>query len=60
MTTSGGPIHFNFGYDYIEAVARGFYGIPDVQCVKAEGLDIHGANVDEILSQAKQSFSTKN
>ena len=60
VTTSGGPIHFNFGYDYIEAVARGFYGIPDVQCVKAEGLDIHGANVDEILSQAKQSFSTKN
>lgn len=57
ITTSGGPIHFNFGYDYISAVAKAFYGVKEVQCVKAEGLDIHGADVEQILNNAKQSFA---
>ena len=59
VTTSGGPIHFNFGYDYINAIARGFFGIADVQCVKAEGLDIHGADVEKLLDQAKQDFDNR-
>ena len=57
VTTSGGPIHFNFGYDYVSTLARGLFGIKDVQCVKAEGLDIHGADVEKILAEAKESFA---
>ena len=56
VTTSGGPIKFNFGYDYVAAIAKGFYGINDVSLVKAEGLDIYGADVFKILNDAKNSF----
>ena len=56
VTTSGGPIHFNFGYDYIQTIAKAFFGIADVKCVKAECLDVKGADVDEILEQAKKTL----
>jgi len=54
ITTAGGPIgEYDFGFQYVNAVARGFFGIQDVQCVKAEGLDIIGADVKTILDRAK-------
>ena len=55
VTTAGGPIweNFNFGYDYVKAIAQGFYGIPEVTFVKAEGLDIWGADPDAIMEAAK-------
>lgn len=56
VTTAGGPIVYNFGFDYVSALAKNFYGIPSIQLVKAEGLDICGANVSQIIKQAKQSF----
>lgn len=56
VTTSGGPIKHNFGYEYISALAKGFYGINNVTLLKAEGLDIIGANVKEIIKNAKNSF----
>lgn len=57
VTTSGGPIVYNLGFDYVNALAKCFYGIPEVQCFKAEGLDIYGANVNNIINQAKLSFN---
>ena len=55
VTTAGGPIgEYDFGFQYVNAVARGFFGIPDVQCIKAEGLDIVGADVTDILNRAKE------
>ena len=56
VTTAGGPIFKNFGFEYVEALARGFYGIRDVTCVKAEGLDIWGADVENILEEAKRTI----
>ena len=56
VTTSGGPIIKNFGFEYSAALAKAFYGINDVKCVRAEGLDIRGADVDAILLQAKESL----
>lgn len=53
VTTAGGPIIHNFGFDYVKSLARLFYGISDVFLVKAEGLDIWGANPAGILEQAK-------
>ena len=47
----------NFGYDYVETIAKAFFGIEDVQCIKAECLDVHNANVNEILNQAKHSLA---
>ena len=53
VTTAGGPIVRNFGFEYIEAVARMFFGIERVECFAAEGLDIWGADVDAIMAEAK-------
>lgn len=56
VTTAGGPIIHNFGFDYVKALAQSFYGISDVRLVKAEGLDIWGADVEAILEEAKKNF----
>ena len=53
VTTAGGPIFQNYGFEYIKALAQGFYGIPNVSIVKAEALDIRGANPDAIMAEAK-------
>ena len=56
VTTAGGPIFANFGYEYVKALAGGFYGIADVRLVKAEGLDIWGAEPEKILERAKEEI----
>lgn len=58
VVTSGGPIgDLNFGFSYTEAMAKGFYGIPEVHCFSAEGLDIFGADVNAIMERAKEEIS---
>lgn len=53
VTTAGGPIISDaFGFGYVKALATSFYGIKEVYQIKAEGLDIVGANVEEILDKA--------
>ena len=57
VTTAGGPIVYNFGFDYVNALSKCFYGINEVKCVTAQGLDIYGANVNKIIEEAKRSFT---
>ncbi|MBQ3548881.1 MAG: NAD(P)H-dependent oxidoreductase [Oscillospiraceae bacterium] len=57
VTTAGGPIIGNYGFQYVEAMARGFFGIETVQCLAAEGLDIIGADVAAILAEAKSKIA---
>ena len=53
VTTSGGFIgENNFGFDYLKALATGFFGISDVRFFSAQGLDIYGADITEIMNQA--------
>ena len=64
VTTSGGFIgENNFGFDYVNALAKGFFGIGDVRFFSAEGLDIYGADVGKIMQKAKgnmlSQFSNK-
>ena len=55
VTTSGGFIGQNdFGFSYVKALAQNFFGINEVHRYAAEGLDILGADVDAIMSKAKQ------
>ena len=57
VTTSGGYIgENNFGFDYIRALATGFFGIGDVRFFSAEGLDIYGADVNLIMHKAKENM----
>jgi hypothetical protein len=54
ITTSGGYIGQNdFGFSYISALARDFFGIHAIRRYAAEGLDIFGAEPDKILRKAK-------
>jgi FMN-dependent NADH-azoreductase len=53
ITTAGGPIVQDFGFEYVKTLAHLFYGIPNTFLVKAEGLDIWGNNPAEILEKAK-------
>ena len=56
VTTAGGSIVHNFGFAYVEALVKTFFGIEDVRLVKAEGLDIWGADVRAIMEQAKNEI----
>jgi FMN-dependent NADH-azoreductase len=57
VTTAGGFIGQNdFGFSYVKALATNFFGISDVRCYTAEGLDIFGADADSIMNQAKASI----
>ena len=53
VTTAGGPIFADFGFSYLEALAKSFYGIPEVVNFAAQGLDLEGSDVDAILRDAK-------
>ena len=53
VTTSGGYIGQNdFGFSYLSALAKSFFGIRKIRRYAAEGLDIFGADPDEILRKA--------
>jgi len=55
VTTAGGPIlSEEYGFGYLRELCRTFYGIPEVKCIKAEGLDIWGADVETILEAARK------
>ena len=54
VSTSGGPAETDpFGFGYVEALAKSFWGIPDVRRIAATGLDIVGADVEAILRSAE-------
>ena len=54
VTTAGGPISYNFGFEYVSALAKGFYGIPDTRLVFAEGLDIVGCDTERVMREAEE------
>lgn len=55
VATSGGPIlNDAFGYGYIKYLCNNFYGIKDTTFIKAEGLDIWGADISSIMRKAKE------
>ena len=56
VTTSGGTIIHNFGYEYVRTLASEFYGIKDTRFISAEGLDIVGADAEEILLKAEREL----
>ncbi len=57
ITTSGGPM-FNedAGFGYIKSLAQNFYGIQNISCLKAENLDLVGADAESILQTAEEQF----
>ena len=57
VTTAGGKIFSDeCGFGYVKMLAKGLYQIPLVQQVKAEGLDVEGADVPAILRRAEMDI----
>lgn len=51
----GGAIgDLNLGYEYVEKLCKVYYGIPKTVCYTAEGLDIEGNSVEEIMKEAQE------
>ena len=57
MTAGGDYAPEEYGFGYILALAKGYYGIMDVRLIKAVGLDIDGADVDAILRSAEETIA---
>ena len=54
VTTAGGQyVPEEFGFGYVQALARNFYGIQDVRRISAVGLDILGADEDALMKAAE-------
>ena len=56
VTTAGGIIYDNFGFEYVKALAQKLYGIDEVLFFKAENLDIDGNSVNDILQTTKSEI----
>jgi FMN-dependent NADH-azoreductase len=52
VTTAGGPFVGDFSFGYWKALAEQCFGIKSVELIKAEMLDIVGADADKIISDA--------
>lgn len=53
VTTAGGYIGENdFGFSYVKSLAQNLYGIKNVECISAEGLDIAPDKAEDILLKA--------
>ena len=58
ITTAGGNFFpEEYGFGYIKALAQNFYGIKNVNLIKATGLDIDGANEKEIIKNAREKYN---
>ncbi|MBR3423360.1 MAG: NAD(P)H-dependent oxidoreductase [Clostridia bacterium] len=57
VTTAGGEFAPDeYGFGYVRALARNFWGIPEVGLISAAGLDIAGADAEEILRRAYEEY----
>lgn len=57
FTTAGGYIpETNCAFGFLHQLCEAFFGIGDVRCYKAEGLDIAGADVEALLDRACRSM----
>ncbi|MBS7262519.1 MAG: NAD(P)H-dependent oxidoreductase [Eubacteriales bacterium] len=59
VTTAGGEFFpTEYGFGYVEALSRNFYGVRNVKLIAATGLDIVGADVEAILRSAENAIET--
>ncbi len=58
VTTAGGHyVPETYGFGYVKALARDYYGIQDVRKIEAVGLDIDGADADAIMKAAEDALA---
>lgn len=57
ITTAGGPILQDFGFSYVRSLAENLYGIRETSCIRAENLDMDGADVALILEETIEKIN---
>ena len=58
ITTSGGDFAPDeFGYGYVDALAKNYYGIQETKLIKATGLDLVGADPEVILKKCMDDIA---
>ena len=58
ITTAGGFIpESNHGYNYVKQLCTDLFGIKSTVCIKAEGLDIQGADIEGIMKSAEDKIA---
>ena len=57
ITTAGGPIFSDFGFSYVRSLAENLYGIREARCIRAENLDMDGADVAGILEETMEKIN---
>ena len=59
ITTAGGPYNSDFSFLYIKEMTTKYFGIPEVELIDAEYLDVDGYDADQIITDAKQKIHFK-
>ena len=52
LTTAGGKIFADYGYDYVKALAQNLYGIAETECYFAEDMDVLGITRENFYQNA--------
>lgn len=53
ITTAGGRIYADFGYNYIKMLAQSMYGIKNTKCIYAENLDVECIPAEKVMELAE-------
>jgi len=57
VTTAGGNyVPEEYGFGYVKALAQSYYGIQNVELVQAVGLDLDGADPEQILKECMEKI----
>lgn len=56
VSTAGGKFVPDFGFNYIKHLCQEYFGIPQVELIMAENLDLPGYDAEEILAKTKQKI----
>ena len=59
MTAGGMFVPEEYGFGYVRALAQNFYGIQDLELIRAAGLDIDGADEEGIMQDCLSSIVRK-
>lgn len=56
VTTAGGPLACDFGFEYVKALAAQCFGIREVHLIKAEMLDVVGFDAEKTVSETVKNI----
>ena len=60
VSTAGGPFIPDYGFHYFRSLAQTCFGIPDVELICAEMLDIDGVDADAVVNRVIETLRSEN